>query len=149
MHDIKVDVVIGLGYFDKGRLSEQIGFFGDSRINLVKGTARISEYMCKADLAITSGGRTVLELAALHIPTIVVCQNDRETTHTFASLENGIVNLGHHQKVDDTTLYSTILSLLESPEKLEGMKEKSCGQDLSTGKKRVIQLIKKLFVNND
>ncbi len=50
--------------------------------------------MEKSQIAISSNGRTIYELADMNIPTIVVSHHEREETHTFASLEKGFINLG-------------------------------------------------------
>ena len=47
--------------------------------------------MRKIDLAISSNGRTLLELAYFQLPTLSIPENDRELVHTFAKIENGIV----------------------------------------------------------
>lgn len=52
----------------------------------------VAAEMHDADLLITSGGRTVFEAAAVGIPTIVMCQNQRELTHTHLGVGN--INLG-------------------------------------------------------
>ena len=50
--------------------------------------------MKKSDLAITSNGRTVFELAHMNVPTIVISQHQRETTHKFTNNKNGFISLG-------------------------------------------------------
>jgi spore coat polysaccharide biosynthesis predicted glycosyltransferase SpsG len=50
--------------------------------------------MEKTQLALSSNGRTVYELADMNIPSIVISHHDREATHSFASLEKGFINLG-------------------------------------------------------
>ncbi len=52
----------------------------------------VAAAMHDADLLITSGGRTVFEAAAVGIPTIVLCQNMRELSHTHLGVGN--INLG-------------------------------------------------------
>ena len=50
--------------------------------------------MEKVQLAITSNGRTVYELAHMNIPAIVVSQHERENTHLFSTRDNGFLNVG-------------------------------------------------------
>lgn len=54
----------------------------------------VAAAMHQADLLITSGGRTVFEAAAVGIPTIVMSQNMRETTHTHLGVGNIDLGLG-------------------------------------------------------
>jgi spore coat polysaccharide biosynthesis predicted glycosyltransferase SpsG len=96
-------------------------------------------------MAITSGGRTVLELASLEMPTIVICQNRRETTHTFASSENGIVNLGFHGEVTDEDILETTKSVALDRDLRRTMRKKLKKLDLTKGKQRVVQRIMGLF----
>jgi len=64
--------------------------------------------MRTSDLLITSGGRTVFEAAAVGIPTIVMAQNLRETTHTHLGYEHGNVYLGLGKLVTPQTLLDTV-----------------------------------------
>ena len=118
-----------------------------NQINIELGTKRISDIMNNTDLAITSGGRTVLELSALAVPTVVICQNVRETTHTFASSENGIVNLGFRDDVSDETILLQCIQVIESRELRNIMIEKMRSQDFSQGKRRVLKRIFNLLGN--
>ena len=53
----------------------------------------ISDLFAKADLAFTSQGRTVYELATMGVPAVVMAQNEREMKHTFAQMNNGLIHL--------------------------------------------------------
>ena len=111
--NIAVTVVLGPGYTSKKSL-EKYRYPNEDVVTIVDSTQRISDYMINADLAITSGGRTVLELACVAVPTIVICQNKRETTHTFASEKNGIINLGFRGTVGDSEIFSSFLMLIDN-----------------------------------
>ena len=54
----------------------------------------VSEIMEKSQLAISSNGRAIYELAEMNIPSIIVSHHERESTHDFAKLERGFVNFG-------------------------------------------------------
>ena len=69
---------------------------------------RVAAEMRASDLLITSGGRTVFEAAAVGIPTIVMAQNLRETTHTHLGYEHGNVYLGLGKLVTPQTLLDTV-----------------------------------------
>ena len=74
----------------------------------------IAVAMHDADLLITSGGRTVFEAAAVGIPTIVMCQNMRETTHTHLGVGN--INMGLGRLVDPDRLTYVVQQTLEDYE---------------------------------
>ncbi|WP_082334429.1 cytidylyltransferase domain-containing protein [Selenomonas sp. GACV-9] len=76
---------------------------------------RVTKYMQMADLAITSQGRTIFELAAMCVPSIVLSQNEREMSHTFAKMNNGFINLGLGSLASFEGLYNTILWLVNTP----------------------------------
>ncbi len=83
--------------------------------------------MMNHDVLVTSAGRTVYEAAAVGIPTIVVAQNARETTH--AHLGTGNLYLGVGSVVSDATLVETVDRLLAD----EGLR-----QDLSDTSRRTV-----------
>ena len=74
----------------------------------------VAAAMHDADLLITSGGRTVFEAAAVGIPTIVMCQNMRETTHTHLGVGN--INLGIGRLVTPEQLRHVVTETLNDYE---------------------------------
>jgi CMP-N-acetylneuraminic acid synthetase/spore coat polysaccharide biosynthesis predicted glycosyltransferase SpsG len=142
---ISIDVIIGPGYLHKQQLLSCVDGLDYLDITVSEDTRRISDFMYRADLAMTSGGRTVLELAALKVPTITICQNERETMHSFASVENGVVNLGHRDSVNDDEIQKTVKDLMKNDGARKGMVDKMCACDLVNGKRRVIEKITKLL----
>ncbi len=73
----------------------------------------VAEAMHNADILITSAGRTVFEAAAVGIPTIVLSQNLRETTHTHLGYEHGNIYLGLGRMVSDKVIVDTVRVLGE------------------------------------
>jgi CMP-N-acetylneuraminic acid synthetase/spore coat polysaccharide biosynthesis predicted glycosyltransferase SpsG len=142
---IAITIVLGLGYGFSKELTEYANSLELNDVTIVQGTSRMSDFMVDADLAITSGGRTVFELASLNVPTLVICQNERELTHKFASSDNGVINLGHRDSVKEEQITSTFLSVVMNKDMRELMLEKASKIDLSSGKKRVINLIENLM----
>lgn len=144
--NISVDIICGPGYSHIESLKDVIAHehLGEY-VSWATSTQRISDYMLKADVAITSGGRTVLELASIGIPTIVLCQNDRETTHTFASEKNGILNLGLHSSATDAHIFDAIKSVVESSDARTERVKRMQEVDLMGGKRRVMSRIFSIF----
>ena len=89
---IEIHIVIGSGYRKYKDLEKSIK--GNPDVFLTRGTGVISSIMEQCELAIVSNGRTVYELAHMNIPSIVISQHQREAEHTFASEDNGFLNLG-------------------------------------------------------
>lgn len=135
---ISFHFILGMGYcrtdgLIEGSLEEGIYVEQDAR--------RISEAFMQADLALTSQGRTVYELASVGVPAIVMAQNEREAKHTFAQMHNGFLNLGLGKHVTDETLERTFRWLVETPQVRREMRGLMLGHDLSKGAARVVRLI--------
>lgn len=73
-------------------------------------TAQVAWEMMTHDVLVTSAGRTVYEAAAVGIPTVVVAQNARESSH--AHLGVGNLYLGIGSVVTDEQIVHTVTSLL-------------------------------------
>jgi spore coat polysaccharide biosynthesis predicted glycosyltransferase SpsG len=144
-NNIFIEIVTGPGYSHHSALDLYITSNDYLNCSVIKQTKKISSHMLSSDLAFTSGGRTVLELSALEVPTVVICQNQRETTHSFSAEENGIINLGHRADVSPYLIKSTLKTLISDPVILYEMKNKMRKMDLSKGKSRVIKLINGLL----
>lgn len=106
-----------------------------------KDVKRVSSYMSQMDLAITSQGRTVYELASMGVPSIVLAQNEREAEHVFAGIQNGFINLGLGSRTDALTIISTVQWLISTPNVRKEMRKLQLSKDFSKGHERVIKLI--------
>lgn len=103
----EVDVVLGPGYSGPQPDLAALGLRG----KVHRSVPNMALLMRDADLALTSGGRTVAEFLSMGVPTIVLCQNAKELTHTHAHAENGAINLGlgKHIPVDALAEYVQML----------------------------------------
>lgn len=136
--NIKFEFITGLGYKNKenGVVTRE-----EKNIFVYPDVPRVTKYMRKADLAITSQGRTIFELAAMRIPSIVLSQNEREQTHFFAQMENGFLNLGVGAKVDSVLIENTLEWLVSTAIVHKNMYEIMGKYDLRKGLKRVKNII--------
>ena len=138
-NNIVVNVIAGFGYESFESIKKY------SSVNIMKNVSNISDYMLEADLIFTSAGRTVYEVASIGTPTIVLEQNERESTHFFASNQYGFSNLGLGYKLGDSTLREEFLRLINSFETRKEMSELMKKQDLKIGRKRVHKLIQDII----
>ena len=90
--EIVIHIVTGPGYENYDSLAKEV--VNCDGVSVTHGSGVISGIMEKVQLAITSNGRTVFELAHMNLPGIVIAQHARENTHTFACPDNGFVPLG-------------------------------------------------------
>lgn len=130
--------VLGVGY---NRETNQVITIEEKRIYVEQDIQRMSDIFAKADLAFTSQGRTVYELASMGVPAIVLAQNEREMKHTFAQMGNGFLNLGLGSVVEDETLEKTFRWIVETPQVREEMRALMLKHDLKKGVERVVKLI--------
>jgi spore coat polysaccharide biosynthesis predicted glycosyltransferase SpsG len=101
----------------------------------------MSKFIKSSDLAISSQGRTMFELASLGVPTILIAQNERELHHEFGDLENGFINLGLGTKVDKKTIYETLNLLINSVSIRKQMHQRMIEIDFTSGVKNCLKII--------
>jgi spore coat polysaccharide biosynthesis predicted glycosyltransferase SpsG len=139
-----INVVLGKGYTHLDSLESYILSLpvSDRRcINLVKYANRISSYMEKADIAISSSGRTIFELASIGTPTIVLAHHERELEHNFARLENGLLLLGLGSNVELGALVGAVQMLMHSLSLRKEISQQLYKHDLTKGAERVCGII--------
>jgi CMP-N-acetylneuraminic acid synthetase/spore coat polysaccharide biosynthesis predicted glycosyltransferase SpsG len=138
---IKIKVVLGLGF----KNIESLKPFSDLEIH--RNVQSISDFMYEADIAFSSAGRTIYELALIGTPSIVLAQNEREMSHFFASEENGFIHLGLGKDVSTNKILSAFKELYSSLATRKEMNQKMKKHNIRTGRERVIKLIKDLIEN--
>lgn len=110
-------------------------------IEIYSNVVRVSDHMRKADLAISSQGRTTFELASMGVPTIVLAQNKREQLHTFAQMDNGFINLGLGGEVSDEDIAAAVEWIISSKSIRSEMHRLMLANDLKSGIRRVKRII--------
>ena len=138
--DMHCTVILGMGYNRKDTLKKQIDGF-EKKIEIVQNVSLMTTYMKKADLAISSQGRTMLELASMAVPTILLAEHERESRHEFGGLENGFLNMGLGTELEPQTLYQTLLWVIECKQVRKSMHEEMKKKDLRNGFQRVKKII--------
>jgi len=89
----KIIIILGDGYNHEINM-DMINQKFKSAVEIYHKVKNMPALIRKADIAITSNGRTIYELAYMGIPTISIAQNDRETLHIFARYKKGVKYLG-------------------------------------------------------
>jgi CMP-N-acetylneuraminic acid synthetase/spore coat polysaccharide biosynthesis predicted glycosyltransferase SpsG len=138
--NIHYTFILGMGYKRSNELIESSKGLG-LNVDFVQDVKLITEYMAKTDIAISSQGRTMLELASMGVPTILLAQNKREQHHEFGYLKNGFINLGLGSEVEDDTIKQTLIWLINSLQIRKQMKEQMRKKDLKKGIERVKNII--------
>ena len=135
-NNITINIVLGMGYNHTFNNTEP------SITQVHKNVKSMSAIMSDADIAFTSGGRTTFELSSLGIPTVVICQNERETTHFFAYSKFGFINLGLGTGVGKNQILITFRDLAENYVKRQFMSRTLLDNDIKNGRKRIINILK-------
>lgn len=98
-------IVLGKGYN-----GELLHVRSSEDFEIVRDTTQISRYMERADIAITSKGRTIYELAKCGVPTLSISQNDREQRHDFGEVL--LKDLGLHSEVSDIEIALALQNMM-------------------------------------
>ena len=136
--DIKFNFITGICYDNQ---KNGVISLPEQNIFVYPNVPCVTKFMKEADLAITSQGRTIFELAVMGIPAIVLSQNQRENTHKFAQMENGFLNLGMGEVVEERVVKNTIDWLINTPEIRKNMYNLMVSLDLKSGVRRVRRII--------
>ena len=143
---IKIYIVTGPGYRAYPSLKNEVA--DEANVFLSHATGIISSIMEKCDLAITSNGRTVYELAHMNIPSIVIPQNNREVTHTFASEETGFISANKFDKQKTWREVRKQMELLLDNRKFrKQLYQKVSKYDFKDNKSKIMKLIYQLIGN--
>lgn len=102
-YDKKLTIILGPGHSHYQSVREQSQLL-KAEVKLLQNVSNMAALMKEADLALTSAGRTVTELMTVGVPTITMCQNNREMRHNHASSTYGIVNLGLGSSISSEVL---------------------------------------------
>jgi len=143
--NIKVYIVCGGGYLYKKELERYLKKSDYKNIELSYAVEVISQIMEKTQIAFSSNGRTVYELAHMNIPSIVISHHKREATHSFATLEKGFINLGVYDKQNiENQIIDNFKKLLDNDyRELLFMNIKK--YDFKENKKKVVKKIMELI----
>jgi spore coat polysaccharide biosynthesis predicted glycosyltransferase SpsG/CMP-N-acetylneuraminic acid synthetase len=141
---IRIFVVTGPGYLHRESLLKYLAEMDYQNHEYVHKTGVMSSIMEKADVAISSAGRTVYELAHMRVPAIILAQHAREHTHAFARPENGFEYLGVMETFDVGSLRESLHKFLNGHYRrtlYDRMKRFSFGLNKRRVIKRILSLI--------
>jgi UDP-2,4-diacetamido-2,4,6-trideoxy-beta-L-altropyranose hydrolase len=113
--EIKITIVLGNEFKCWKKLNSII--LNDSRISIRSNVKNMANLLQNYDLAITAAGNTVLEVAYLGIPSIIVCAEkfENETAEFIEKIGFGI-NLGFGKNLPIEKITKTVKSLMNDYE---------------------------------
>ncbi len=136
----EVEVVLGLGYAYAASLERLIPTLRRRPV-IHRHVRRMSELIERADLAVTSAGRTVLEVASMGVPCVVLAQNEREMRHLHARSEYGIVNLGLGRSLSPQFIAERLQQVIDDVALRRAMHERMLAVDIRGGCERMLGAI--------
>jgi CMP-N-acetylneuraminic acid synthetase/spore coat polysaccharide biosynthesis predicted glycosyltransferase SpsG len=137
--DFSLTVVLGLGYAHEDSLAPWAKRTRRPH-RILRDARAISAAMARADLAITSAGRTVYELVACGTPALVLAQNERELLHCCAREEFGVVNLGLGRERSPAEIAEAVVGMLPF-EAREELHLAMLSVDLWRGPERILRAV--------
>ena len=139
----RIDVIVGLAY---DKLEELISKYeSNPLIQIYKGVSNISEFMFKADIIFASANKSIYEICSLGIPTICLCQDEREESHAFVTLNNGFINLGLGEFVEKEELTQEFIKIVNDYELRRELHEKMLAIDLRYGFENITSVVEKEY----
>jgi len=146
-NSIEITVVVGSGFKDWKKL-EKSTKRNKNKVKVLHNISNIHNVMSKHDLAITAGGMTLLELAYLGIPSIIVCSEkfEEETASKISKMGFGI-NLGYGEKISSKQIARKIELLSSNYQTRQKMNKR--GRQIIDGKGgfKISQIIQKIGSN--
>jgi len=121
--DLHIDVVIGPSAHNKYDIQNSITDV-DIDVSLLQNPTNISKHMLNADIAISAGGSTLYELAAVGIPAIVLLQTTNQKLISESMQGKGtakVLGFGDEVKVDE--IKDCIEDLMRDKERRKCMSE--------------------------
>ena len=85
------------------------------------------------------------EVCSLGVPTICLCQNERELTHVFANDSNGFINMGLGAEVSNQEIIDEFINLVNNYDLRVEMNQKMLAVDLKDGFERIWSIIREKY----
>jgi len=150
MKDININIILGLGYAPWKKLNMYVARLikNGFKVSLKRNVKIMILEMKRADIIVTSNGRTVYEAAQLAIPYISIAQNAKEEQHPLVSDKITASYLGRAQNVSKEAIAAALGSLIRNYSLRKKMHLSLKRLKLNTGTDRVVKLIYQNYYNN-
>jgi CMP-N-acetylneuraminic acid synthetase/spore coat polysaccharide biosynthesis predicted glycosyltransferase SpsG len=138
--EFAVTAILGLGYSHEAELAQLLPKLAREP-RILRNVQSMSDHIRSADMVVTSAGRTVLEIAAVGTPCLVLCQNQREMRHLHARSDYGIINLGLGTLLSDEELTQWLEKMIQDDSLRREMNRRMLSMDIRGGCERVVEAI--------
>ena len=140
---LRINVIVGRGYSNIDKLISK--YESNPLVQIYKDVSKISDFMFQSDIIFTSADKTIYETCSLGIPTICLCQNDRERSHVFANFNNGFINMGLGSELSDEDILNQFDALVEDFDLRLELNKKMLRIDLKHGFDNVKHVIEEEY----
>jgi UDP-2,4-diacetamido-2,4,6-trideoxy-beta-L-altropyranose hydrolase len=144
--DIAVDVVVG----DLNQNHNEIKILTSKMPNTIchHNVENMANLMSSADLCIGAGGTTTWERCCVGLPTItiILAENQKNISENLDK-EGALINLGWYHNVTEKNIKGLIEGLIDNPQKLVSMSDKSRRLVDGKGVNRVVDTITSIVGN--
>lgn len=130
-YDGRIDVIVGLAYEGLEDLISK--YESNPLIQIYRDVSNVSEFIFKADIVFTSSSKFVYEVCSVGVPTICLCEDERELSHSFVRRDNGFINMGLGSEVGREGIIKQFMALLENYELRLELNERMLSFDLRYG----------------
>ena len=137
----KVKLIRGLGAKD---ITQQFGL----NLEVLSNVKNMPKALSTADVAISSAGRTITELASLGIPTVCMAQNDKELTHSHTTPENGVLMLGLGSETNVEDLARAIQGLINDFDRRKQLSDNAKTATMNRTNRALVAKIMSLVFRN-
>ena len=139
----RINVIVGLTYPNlEGLISK---YESNQSIQIYQNVSNISEFMFKADIIFSSASKRMYDICSLGVPTICLCQNERELSHVFANESNGFINMGLGADVERQQIVEQFVNLVNDYDLRVAMNKRMLSIDLKNGFENMESVIRQEY----
>ena len=140
-YNINIQIVVGSAYLHLDELLKLLSIIKYDNIQFTNSTNVVSSIMKQVDIAISSNGRTVYELAHMNIPSIIISANEREYGHNFSNIQHGFINIGKFQTGIENDIKTKLIHLIEDNKFRKTLFDNTKYFNFSKNRKKIIEKI--------
>ena len=109
------------------------------KIELLSNVKNIPAVMERADIALSSAGRTITELSCIGVPTLCLAQNAKELTHTHTTVNNGVLMLGLGSLVTTESLANHLRELIEDSSLRKTLHQRALDATIARSNTKIVE----------
>ena len=141
---LNLRVILGTATPEAGSTAKKMRDLG---AEVYFSVTKIAPFLIDADIALTHGGNTTFELAAMGTPFITLCRRERQLKHAEYLQDRGVsISLGYGFDADENQIRDTVVALAGNANKRRSMSK--AGRNLVDGKgiERIAEVLKE-YIN--